>query len=115
MEPFDTQCDHFQEFQNDYLYHSTDNTESETEESFDYLQQPPQQRPPLPRADPPFPPPNFQYNFTTFRTIEAARALASNISDPSGCFICLPLHFITSIRTQKRKFPLTGYIIHHDQ
>ena len=115
MEPFDTQCDQFQEFQNDLLYQSSPGaSDTEHSEESDFSSPPTLSRSPKIIQEPPFPPPQFNYSFLTFRTIESARAIVDNLHDPSGCFICMPVHFITSIRTQKRKHPITGYIIHHD-
>lgn len=62
---------------------------------------------------PSFPPPPPASMYSSFRTLDEACSICKSLTDINGCYICLPINFIASIRNDKRRQPIPGYIIHH--
>lgn len=76
---------------------------------------PPRFPAPLPNQgpNPPFPPPTIVWNYTPFKNLDEACYIVNNISDKNMSFIAIPLTAFSSIRNDRRRPPIPGYIIHH--
>lgn len=62
---------------------------------------------------PPFPPLPNATEFTAFRSLDIASAIIDSLDDLNNCYIAIPIQFITSIRNDRRRARIHGYIIHH--
>lgn len=134
---FDETCENFR-LNSDQDYHYLP-TEFDDEPDFDaeeemspsytppqFFQAPPQvfrgpitapSRLPPPAAGagvpPPFAPPNFQYTYTPFKSLDEANYIISNLQDHNAQFVAIPIQFFARIRNDHRRGAVPGYIIHH--
>lgn len=62
---------------------------------------------------PPFKPLPSPNCYTSFKTLDQAIQIAKSLNNINSCFIAIPLISIASIRNDKRRPSISGYIIHH--
>lgn len=68
------------------------------------------------RPNPPFPPPPAptQYWHVPFAHIDQARAMVPRLRNPNHAYIAVPITFINSIRNDRRRQSVFGYLIYSD-
>lgn len=62
---------------------------------------------------PSFDPPPAARCYTSFKTLDQAIAISNSLHNINGCYIAIPLNQISTIRNDKRRSSISGYIIHH--
>lgn len=69
-----------------------------------------------PGPNPPFPPPPMPTNFfhVPFAHIDQARAMVPHLRNPNHAYVAVPITFINSIRNDRRRQSVFGYLIYPD-